>query len=600
MQFSCVPESARIGAEAEEGAEHGVRIINSLEDLLRITIECTLAIKERLDLCGDHTIPQVIVEAAPVKDAYVALSKRGGKIRFITEITKENILYCREIMRFAELRHIDDLMVGGWGVSELDYIATVPRSPEKVPLQPVQGLHSKVPEVLKLQKFIVDSLWEKATPASQRIKEIEKGITREFIEVRKEKADIEGIYYEVLGASKREILIVFPDARLFHERGFLGLQSILDAIPKTDSIKVRILGPVDHSIKQSVSELQDRFQIHDILVRSLEPDLLTKVLLLIVDRSFALAVELKAEPGTSSSSSSLDESVGLSSYSNSAATVLTYASVFESLWKQSEMYEHIRFLYEQLSAHDKMQEEFINIAAHELRNPVQPIIGLAEILRESAGAGSQQYMFLDAILRNARRLQKLQEDILDVTRIESGLLKLQLTHFNLKAMIIELLGDFERNNKSKNDYYKDGQKNNDDNRNRLVFDVKISDGLYVYADRERMGQVIVNLLSNAVKFTKNGTIFVRTKRQRGKDSTIILTIRDTGTGIDPEILPKLFAKFVSKSERGTGLGLYISKRIVESHGGTIWAENNRSGKGASFSFSIPMKKKEQETEQPSH
>jgi signal transduction histidine kinase len=108
----------------------------------------------------------------------------------------------------------------------------------------------------------------------------------------------------------------------------------------------------------------------------------------------------------------------------------------------------------------------------------------------------------------------------------------------------------------------------------------------VEADKDRISQVISNLLANAVKFTNEGVIRIAAEKNNGE---ILVSIKDTGTGVDPEILPRLFTKFVTKPETGgTGLGLFISKSIVEAHGGRIWAENNTDGKGATFYFSLPL------------
>lgn len=111
--------------------------------------------------------------------------------------------------------------------------------------------------------------------------------------------------------------------------------------------------------------------------------------------------------------------------------------------------------------------------------------------------------------------------------------------------------------------------------------------IIVNADKGRIAQVVSNLLSNAIKFTTNdkGTIDVMAEK---KDSEIIVSLKDTGQGIDLEILPKLFTKFATKSLSGTGLGLFISKSIIEVHGGSVWAENNFEAKGATFSFSVPI------------
>jgi signal transduction histidine kinase len=243
---------------------------------------------------------------------------------------------------------------------------------------------------------------------------------------------------------------------------------------------------------------------------------------------------------------------------------------------------------EQLKIHDKMQKEFINIAAHELRTPIQPIIGLSEVLRSKKGSYSvgglenQQQMhdeFLDVIIRNAKRLGRLTQDILDITKIESQSLMLNKEKFNLNQLISDAVEDY------KNQLAKE----NTDGKN-IQLEIVSNEALWVEADRTRIHQVLSNLLSNAIKFTIEGTISVITER---KDNEIFVSVSDVGTGIHSEILPKLFTKFTTKSNTGTGLGLYISKSIVEAHGGRIWAKNNADSNmeqvGATFTFSIPSK-----------
>ena len=232
--------------------------------------------------------------------------------------------------------------------------------------------------------------------------------------------------------------------------------------------------------------------------------------------------------------------------------------------------------YKRLELHDKMQKDFINIAAHELRTPIQPILGLVQVLRSridkdnsNGKVRTEERYLLDVVIRNARRLQRLAEDILDVTRIESQALILNKKRFNLKEIISNTVQDIKSQADSK--------------KVKILF---VSDSnIFVEADEERITQVISNLLSNAIKFTMEGTISILVKQ---KDSYATVSIKDVGTGIDSEILPSLFTKFASKSFEGTGLGLFISKSIIEDHGGKMWAENNAEGKGATFSFSLPL------------
>jgi signal transduction histidine kinase len=235
---------------------------------------------------------------------------------------------------------------------------------------------------------------------------------------------------------------------------------------------------------------------------------------------------------------------------------------------------------EQLKVHDKMQKEFINIASHELRTPIQPIVTFTEIIRSKIKEPRQQEL-LDITIRNAKRLKRLTDDILDVSKIESQSLNLKKERFNLKDVITNSISDIVTNRHLDND--------NEINAVKIISEAQDA---FVEADKGRITQVISNLLDNAVKFTEKhitkgmGAINIATEKINGQ---IHVSIKDNGPGIDPEILPRLFEKFVSRSYQGTGLGLFICKSIVEAHGGRIWALNNSDGKGgAIFTFSLPF------------
>lgn len=214
-----------------------------------------------------------------------------------------------------------------------------------------------------------------------------------------------------------------------------------------------------------------------------------------------------------------------------------------------------------------VQTEFINIAAHELRTPIMPILMNTEILEEEIG---DKYPEIKLIARNARRLERLTQNILNVARIESGTLKLNKERFDLNRTIAGIVKD---------------ESARLENKKIQLVHRPIDDGVFVYADKDRITQVISNLLSNALKFTTAGVISVNTKIADGK---AIVDVTDSGTGISSEIMLLLFSKFATKSDTGTGLGLYICKNIVEVHGGTIWAKNNTGGSGATFGFSLPL------------
>ncbi len=229
---------------------------------------------------------------------------------------------------------------------------------------------------------------------------------------------------------------------------------------------------------------------------------------------------------------------------------------------------------EQLQAHDRIQKEFIDIAAHELRTPILPILSEAEFLSQRFHEDQNRILVgeeqIRSIILNAKRLDRLASDILDVTRIESKTLKLNKESFDIDQLVqraIRETTERELSGKSKN--------------------LEISYSPFrcnVIADKAKILQVVTNLIDNAVKFTDEGKISISVIKNQ-KD--IELAVKDTGSGIEDKIMPKIFSKFVSSSENGTGLGLFISKKIIEAHGGTIWAGNNEV-KGATFKFTLPL------------
>ena len=244
---------------------------------------------------------------------------------------------------------------------------------------------------------------------------------------------------------------------------------------------------------------------------------------------------------------------------------------------------------ERLARQSKVQREFINITAHELRTPIVPIITLTELLysiikkenkseKNLSKENEKKQEFLQVILRNCYRLYRLTEDILDVTKIESETLKLNKERVELNEIIGNVINDYKEI-VSKKRYGSDHV--------TLVFEPS-KENIFVKADKGRLTQVLSNLLDNALKFTKEGNIIISIKKL--KNEKLMVSIKDSGTGIDPEILPQLFKKFATKSEQGTGLGLFISKNIIEAHGGIMWGENNSESNGSTFYFTLPTEK----------
>jgi len=251
----------------------------------------------------------------------------------------------------------------------------------------------------------------------------------------------------------------------------------------------------------------------------------------------------------------------------------------ESNIKLNESNELLYQQYEKVKESDKMKSEFINIAAHELRTPIQPILGLTESIYSKI-KDEEQRQILEIIMRNAKRLKRLTENVLDVAKIESHSLILNKETLNLNTLISEILKNYAKK------VVKQPMA-------KIVYDFKYTDDIIVEADIDRLSQVISNLLDNALKFTnpnqKISAIIDKKRGKQGGGEQAIISIKDRGEGIPDKILPKLFIKLTpTDSNTGTGLGLYICKNIIETHGGKIWAENNSDGKGAIFRFTLPI------------
>lgn len=248
-----------------------------------------------------------------------------------------------------------------------------------------------------------------------------------------------------------------------------------------------------------------------------------------------------------------------------------------------ERNELIQNQYEKIKESEKLKDEFINIAAHELRTPIQPILALSIFLYDKSGNIEKYKEHIEIIIKNSKRLQKLSEEILDAARIESRSLNLNLEIFDIIPVMHTLIKDYINHINCENVRLKLFYESNELDLNMDIEKQNVR--LFVNADRNRIIQVISNVLINSIRFTKIGNIDIAIKKGDGQ---IFVRIKDSGPGIDKEILPRLFEKFMTGSSSGTGLGLYICRNIIEAHGGSIWAENNDESKGATFTFTLPM------------
>ena len=567
-----LPAQQRI-KEIEEGVIHyQTKIVDNPDEIIKEISKLT-ADSNELDTClAPGGLQYSHNHFFDIKKKLLDKQKRGQHkgIRYITNIGKENIQLVKLYMEQGiQIKHIKNLPAMSFGVSDKEIAVTIENMEGGTPIRSL--LLSNEPLYLKHFSSTFEGLWKNGTDAIDRIREIEKGVEPSDIEIIENPREAMKRAQQIIKLAKHEVLRIYPSLNTFRRHVRIGMIDLIQEVLKNGA-KVRILIPAD---EDQISQIVDEVVVESpqLEIRSIDKSLQTQMGVIVVDRKESLIVELRDD-----TKENYYDAAGLAAYSNSRPIALSYVSIFESLWKQGE-------LYEQLKAYNIMQRDFINIAAHELRTPIQPILGLSQVVSPRVGEEEREHM--KVIIRNAKRLQRLTENILDVTKIDNHSLKLQKERFNLIDLISRIVQDF---------------RNQIDNPNLLLvcqFEEKQEDKndlTFVRADKSRLIQVISNLLSNAIKFTKEGIISVNVEKQvKEKEKGIrqdeaIISVRDVGAGIDSKLLDRLFSKFATKSFAGTGLGLFISKSIVEAHGGRIWAENNSDGRGAIFIFTLPLDK----------
>lgn len=413
------------------------------------------------------------------------------------------------------------------------------------------------------------------------------------------------LFIKLIKSAKFEVLLILPTVNAFMREYRIGvIQLLAEASPlsrtsqsitvplgkaeddqsekgiRRSGVSIKILTPTNNEIEKIITEIgadsgglisheavdesKNYDELHTLQIRRLESPPrfnVTTVTILVVDRDASLVIEKIDD-----SKENFLEAAGLATYSTSGPTVISYVSIFENFWNQVEVYDRLK-------GHDKMQKEFISIASHELKTPTQAILGYSELLQQHPENDQE---IREGIQRNALRLQNLTNNILDVSRIDSNMLKLKKERFNVIEKIAEVVHDM-----------------------KSIGGIDINlleskkDPIMIKADKIKIYQVVSNLLINAVNFTKqrhndNTLITVYVEVKKSKSNEVVISVKDNGTGIDPDIQDKLFSKFASKSEIGMGLGLFISKGIVKAHGGNIWAQNNEDRSGATFAFSLPL------------
>jgi two-component system, OmpR family, sensor histidine kinase VicK len=525
-----------------------------------------------LNIMGDSKSPEFLLSEEITKALQKAKMK-GIKIRFITEINRANVGICKEIMKFADVRHLDNV-IGNFVLSDKEFFGQSLGSNYQA-----SKIYNNDHGIVELQNYVFENLWNNSVSEHDKSSSLEVGIEPEEVKVLSDPIEIRKTYLNLIESAKSEIslIIATPNALQRNYKG--GIISMLVEASEKRNVTVNLVIPTYDNDKiqddffHSGLSKNFKFKMKSIATVTTQTHKI-KTTFLIVDKKSVFIIDVKDD-----NKSNFIEAVGYATFHTSKSRTESYNFIFDTIWRQADLYESLReanrnliYSYQKLEEHDAMEKEFINLAAHELRTPSQSIIGYSEMLKDLPERNKQ---YEEAISRNAERLYSLVTNMLSIARIESQTMKLNKTVFDLNVKIENVIKDVNQQLEIRK-------------ADRVRIDFRPSGRINIIADKEKIFQVFANLLNNAIKFTNEGAISISVK-EKEKINEAIVTIKDSGPGIDPEIIPHLFSKFKTKSEKGLGLGLYISKNIVEAHNGKIDAFNNPNSKGATFIVTLPLK-----------
>ena len=622
-----IPAEQRI-REIEEGLlPVETYLIDNPAEILDYALDLVNNVNIGLSNCTSISYFKVLDYSKPLLQVYLNLLSRQREgnikdgVRWLTYIDnkKEDVELIEKFLSIGiKIKHSSRLPPLNFSLSERQFVWTVEKLVDGKMFEKL--LHSTEPLYMRHFQSIFEELWEEGIDAHERIRRIQSGIASETTKVIENPIQTKEIFLHLLKNAHKEIMIIFPSFNSVKRKGEIGLFDLLRQ-KRSEKLRFRILTPFAGKVKEilllkNAKEKVD--QRENMIIKEIEKQQDIRSTILIVDKKFLLTIEHKDD-----TKEILEEAIGPSTYSTSQPTLSSYISIFESLWIQTEMFENVRMANEKLIQSEEMEKEFLNTAAHELRTPTQAIMGYVELDEEvfddilknpkvKADVELKRiigllYKHFDIISRNASRLDDLINNLLDVAKIESNInnsLSLQKERLDLvkeikEAIKTQLLQKIKSKNIAIN-----------------FINDSLEEQCWVYADKSRLNQIVNNLIDNAIKFSnQNGRIDIIIKenishsndrdvvkkknivrgiqndikkiREKRETEEIFVGISDSGKGISSQVMPNLFQKFITDSDTGTGLGLFITRNLVEAHGGRIWAFNNNDGVGSTFVFSLP-------------
>lgn len=557
----------RIRQLQEDAIPQETRILDNQDEIIKQMIHLS-EISSGLSVVSNHGGLQLTYNSF-LQQCKIVLEKQergeGEGIRWIMGIEKDSVKLVKKFLKLGvKIRHVKNLAPINFAVSKSGLVATVEEMKRGGMIQNL--LTSNERSYIKHFTSMFEQLWKEGVDARYRIKDIEEKVGIAEIEIIRNPVDSIARGWDMVRSARKEIDVLFSSSNALKRQITMGALALLKNASEKQKVKIRMLLPSSDKSEELIE--QTKSNVPKINIRTISASLETKISILVIDSRQCLILELKDDKQNSSY-----EAVGLSTYSISPTIISSYLAVFESFWRQAELFEKMKEV-------ELLEKDFVNIAAHELRNPIQPIIGFSELLYSKID-NQEHRRLLDEVILNAKRLERLARLMLDVTRIENNSLVLTREVVDTSRILKDIVDSYNHKLEEKN-----AEINNENT--KLIIIQKGIKNINASIDRVRITQVFCNILDNAVSFSHEGKIHVILKVEKHNGQHfLIISVKDTGPGIDPEILSKLFTKFASNSDMGTGLGLFISKGIVEAHAGKIWAENNPD-RGATFSFSLPI------------
>jgi two-component system sensor histidine kinase VicK len=621
----------------QEGKEEFTKVLYGVQTVINTVLQFLYETNTTIYACVDYTRPSLAIDIQVLKEAFLNAKKRGIKLRYITEITKDNISYCRELLTMVdELRHMDGIK-GNFYISEKGYLAPATFHEKGKPAS--QIIYSNVKEFVEHQGYVFDSFWSRAIPAEQRIREIEEGIENVNIEIIENPKEALKIAQKLIRSAEYEVLVIYPSLNAFRRQVRAGALHLFKEV-LLRNVKVRILIPSNQEqIKQIINEVALTFpQLH---IKSMDKSLETHIGSVIVDRKESLIVELKDD-----TKENYYDAAGLSVYSNSMPIALSYTSIFESLWRQTQLYEKSRrinkrlsILNKELKSSNKRQKEmqvelkkinkelletetakdnFVMTITDESTRTAAEAKVFTEMLLKTKAMGSLnagQYSVVKTIHNNLEKLELIVNNILDVYKLDKGKLKLSKVDIDIASIVEETLSEEKLLTQI--------------SENNIEIRQEIKATGTICCDSRRIQQTLSNLIKNAIEFVPSdgsGKITIRVEkledatkegRKRGrkflsqknlrykeeknneninkKPQEVIFTVEDNGNTVTWDEMQRLSQKFYlidikkafTKRKAGTALGLAISRGIIEAHGGQIWLDKSYN-RGAAFKFSLPI------------